>query len=302
MDPTLPPFLKAAAEGDLNEVEQLLQDASNCGVLIFGVDERQKSALHLAAENGHEAVVRALLAAGASVHAADAEGVTPFMTVATRGHAGVAKLLLDAGVSPDEASGNLTALYVAADCGHAELVKTLLQAGASTDLCAHGRDSILAKAACNAALHGGLATIDAFLDHFRRVPAAVSVEAMVVAAVAASEVTDSGVPEDQKAVVRKLLLAAGKKDGAATNEALQNHFPEGRDAGALIGAVFMEAMLEANARVADMKAQRTAVQHLFLSVMAPHATGKKQESAEQAGVEAVGAAAATAANAPAGAV
>lgn len=291
-------LLKAAASGDTQEVEQLLNTASpgDRAALVSATDQNHKTALHLAAENGHEAVVGVLLSARAAVDSPDAEGSTPLLSVAARGHTGIAKLLLDAGASVDICPGQMSPLHIAADSGHAGVVNLLLQAGASTDcIGAQGRDSPLAWAARQAALHGGLDTVDCFLDYFSTSTPA-SVEYLVVAAVAAAEVANSEAPDDQKAVLSKLLLTAGQQDGAAANAALQQHFPEDRAAGALVAGAFMDAMLAASARVADVRAQKTAVQHLFISVMAPHASGKKQEAvaAEGEGVEAD--------NAPAGAV
>jgi ankyrin repeat protein len=286
-------LLMAAAAGDTQAVEQLLNAASP-GVraaFVSAADQDNNTALHLAAENGHETVVGVLLSARAAVDSADAEGFTPLLSAAARGHAGVAKVLLEAGASVHIFPGQNSPLHVAADSGHANVVKLLLQAGASTDsVGAQGRDSPLAKAACQAALHGGLDTIDCFLDHFSTsAPGGVvtSVDNLVLAAVAAAEVANSEAPEDQKAVLSKLLSTAGKEDGAATNAALQQHFPQDRPAGALLAGVFMDAMLEASARVADIRAQKTAVQHLFLAVMAPHATGKKKQEAAAVDVEGV---------------
>ena len=53
------------------------------------------------AQQGHEAVVRLLLEAHASVDVQDAMGVTALMVAAKQGHHAVARLLLEVGASLD---------------------------------------------------------------------------------------------------------------------------------------------------------------------------------------------------------
>lgn len=136
----------------------------------------------------------------------------------------------------------------------------------------------LSKAACHAALTGDLAVLSAFLTHLQTAPA--PVDALLAAAAAAAEVQDSAHPEQRDEAVKSLLLAAGRQDNAGTQAALQQHFPlDDRAAGALFARVFMDAMLEAAARVEDVKAQKQAVQHLFTATMA---SAKAQAAAKGA--------------------
>lgn len=105
------------------------------------VDARSASGttpLHHAARAGHDACVRALLAAGADARARDAAGWTPLAFAAHGARAGaVALLLAHAGdgaralADTPTAAGD-TPLRLAAMFGHTDCVRALLRAGAST--------------------------------------------------------------------------------------------------------------------------------------------------------------------------
>jgi ankyrin repeat protein len=85
--------------------------------------------LGVAAENGHEGVVRRLLTGPrqADPNARDENGQAPLFGAAYFGHTGVVKLLLEArGIDPQlcDTDGN-TALQVAAENGNQEVVEVL---------------------------------------------------------------------------------------------------------------------------------------------------------------------------------
>ncbi len=111
-------------------------------VLLLDVGARpdeggDASPLHWAARRGHEGVVRALLARGASVNPPDeaSHHCTPLGVAGAAGHAAVVRLLLEAGASPSMRCGRLgaTPLFWAADAGHVPVVRLLLDAGADPE-------------------------------------------------------------------------------------------------------------------------------------------------------------------------
>eukprot|EP01046_Picozoa_sp_COSAG06_P121848 COSAG06_NODE_69445_length_198_cov_3.818182_1_plen_62_part_01 len=59
--------------------------------------------LMIAAQNGHDSVVSALISAGASVDQAEEDGMTPLMIAAQNGHDSVVSALISAGASVDQA-------------------------------------------------------------------------------------------------------------------------------------------------------------------------------------------------------
>lgn len=99
---------------------------------INGRDEDGRAPIWWAAENGHEAVVRLLLATeGVDVNSKDDSGHTPLSRAATNGHEATVKLLLDTGrVDPDaKDKDERTPLSWAAENGHTAIVKLLLDTG-----------------------------------------------------------------------------------------------------------------------------------------------------------------------------
>eukprot|EP01045_Picozoa_sp_COSAG04_P038247 COSAG04_NODE_10155_length_800_cov_1.253923_2_plen_118_part_01 len=100
-----PPLHRAAADADVSAIRDLLKRAEGSGegaaaakkwwfhvereeVDVRAVDERGRTALHIAAASEREGalgVVTALLKAGAEADAADREGVTPLLLAADVG-------------------------------------------------------------------------------------------------------------------------------------------------------------------------------------------------------------------------
>ena len=106
-------------------------------LLIKGADVSIKDAanisvLHVAARDGHAAIVKLLLEAGADVSEKDVDTqATALHRAAERGHDTCVRILLEAGADIDARNVNgMTPLHKAARSGHGDVVHLLLQHGA----------------------------------------------------------------------------------------------------------------------------------------------------------------------------
>ncbi|MEM6396546.1 MAG: ankyrin repeat domain-containing protein [Bacteroidota bacterium] len=127
-DRRLTPLGRAAAEDNPTVIRYLLGRGAD-------LEKGTYLPLHLAAEDGQVAALRALLEAGADVDARDGHRRTALICAASDGHYSAAKLLLEAGADIDaqDARGN-TALIAAADDNHQRVVRLLLQSGADSEM------------------------------------------------------------------------------------------------------------------------------------------------------------------------
>ena len=83
----------------------------------------EKGLLFIAAQKGHEAVVRALIEAGADVNKAKNNGVTPLYIAAQDGHEAVVRALIELGADVNKAKDTgATPLYINAQEGHETVV------------------------------------------------------------------------------------------------------------------------------------------------------------------------------------
>lgn len=144
-------LLDAARQGRFRDVQRLLraQDPHQPSA-IDAVNDKQRTALMLAAFEGHEAVVQLLLAFGASVNARDAEDWTALMLAAVNDHEPVVQLLLEAGADVHAVEEDqYTALMLTAQNGHVRSVRRLIEHGADVDAAESDKWTVLMMAADN---------------------------------------------------------------------------------------------------------------------------------------------------------
>jgi ankyrin repeat protein len=136
----------AAMRGDVDMAQMLMYAGANMKATTrIGA----YTPLFLASQNGHAAVIEALLRAGADPKGADAAGTTPLMVAAASGHTDAVKALLDHGadVNAKESVRGETAVMFAAASNRADVIDLLVQTGADlaqttkvVDLAALSRD------------------------------------------------------------------------------------------------------------------------------------------------------------------
>ena len=94
----------------------------------------RRTPLLMAAWYGHEAAVKAMIEAGADCDKVDNIRRTPLFMAAKNGHEAVVKALIEAGADVDKADqDDWTPLFMAAMNGHEAVVKMLIEAGADCD-------------------------------------------------------------------------------------------------------------------------------------------------------------------------
>lgn len=249
-------MLSTATTGSVSD-----QAGASCEAAVnAGTGSTAGTALHAAVVFRQTTTAEVLLAAGADTDATNRSGLTPlqFAALQKTTNNGCLSLLLSAGADVNTASAaGLTALELACQKSNAAAVKLLLAAGANPNT-RHN-----AMAVRRVVQLGGspvsLDTLYCLLQHFGNSPADIAT-LVEWAAMAAQERSTS--PDMARLAVRKLLLAAAQRDAPVTQAALQQHFPEHRDAAALVAGVLLDMVLEAAA--ADAGAQNTAMQKLLV--------------------------------------
>jgi len=126
-------FVKAAANGDLHTVEQMLEEN---GDLLNAKDRERDTAIMKAVRNCNATdVVSFLLSKGANINDPeyrDTINQTPIIVAAQHGCADIVRLLIKAGIKDINHKNDQgeSALLAAAQEGHKEVVQIMLDAGA----------------------------------------------------------------------------------------------------------------------------------------------------------------------------
>ncbi|XP_058459125.1 uncharacterized protein LOC131435349 [Malaya genurostris] len=122
---------------DSSKIKNVLQDTKGAlhSALLGTRNSGGFSALHLAAQNGHNQSCREILLAGADPDVQNNYGDTPLHTACRYGHAGAIRILLSAKCDYERINLNGdTALHIACAMGRRKLTRILLEAGCKQDM------------------------------------------------------------------------------------------------------------------------------------------------------------------------
>ena len=124
--------LLLAAERRHNDILLHLIDH---GADVKNKDDRKRTALHYAIENGDLKVVEALLNKGAEIDVEDEDCCTPLILAVERGHSDILLLLINCSADVNKKdSHKRTALHYASERGRLKVVNALLSKGAEIDV------------------------------------------------------------------------------------------------------------------------------------------------------------------------
>ncbi len=109
-------LLKAAKEGNVAEIEKLIEKGADVNAVIPDGDFKGWTALMLAAGRGHSDVYLKLIEKGADVNVNDREGRTALMGAVKKGNLGICELLIKNGVDVNAKNkkGYTALMYAAA--------------------------------------------------------------------------------------------------------------------------------------------------------------------------------------------
>jgi serine/threonine-protein phosphatase 6 regulatory ankyrin repeat subunit B len=163
------PLIIACDKGHMAVLQLLLEHRQGQG-LEEKDDVWGRTALHSAAQRGHEEVTAYLLDNGAQADSRDDNSSTPLIIASKNGHLGVVRVLVQhigahnlIGTQGLEArdKGGMTALAWAAEQGYEEMVAFLLLKGALADRLDNTRDTPFLKACAK----GHLGVVQMLLEH-----------------------------------------------------------------------------------------------------------------------------------------
>jgi len=136
-------LVKAANNGDLVKVKQLVKEGADVHVVTNDRFLGAIPVLMVATQKGHRDIVQFLIENGADVNVrttGDIEGVTALMIASGRGYLDIVKFLVENGadvnaaVTADEVEGGTaTAIMIASQEGHLDIVKFLAEKGADVN-------------------------------------------------------------------------------------------------------------------------------------------------------------------------
>jgi ankyrin repeat protein/TPR repeat protein len=118
-------WLAAAA----NNAPELAEEFLRAGMDV-NVRHKDRTALMVAAVNGHDKTITRLLQQGADVSLEDSFGETALSLAAGQGHLEIVRLLLNHGAAPQAGAGSPSPLAQAVRGGHFEVARLLLDEGA----------------------------------------------------------------------------------------------------------------------------------------------------------------------------
>jgi ankyrin repeat protein len=125
-----------AREGDVEGVKRMLKSGVDPDTTVWrdvSVDSMEDCAMHAAAGQGHIAVMKELLKAGADINKTIEEGWTPVLQAGMDGQGDAIRFLAAQGAKLDEQETFFghTALHKAVRLGHVDAVQVLIEKGAS---------------------------------------------------------------------------------------------------------------------------------------------------------------------------
>ncbi|BHF83663.1 hypothetical protein SprV_0902680600 [Sparganum proliferum] len=140
LTPTELKFLEAARTNRCNILTSILARPN------FNVNVRtnlNRTALHMAASQGHLEAVQLLVKAKSSIDAVDKHGMTPLFWAAFRDHVDVVLYLLESGAGPQRRTKRgYSLLHVVAKADAIKTMEALLRRGIITDLCEYDNNDM----------------------------------------------------------------------------------------------------------------------------------------------------------------